>query len=259
MSSGERGPEGRGSAGRGAVAPVCGRYARAALVLVALSFGGCVSQPRSAAATAAALQSEYQHAIEEAAVRRPEWSIPLWWFGDLPLAMVSTFTDDPALDTLTQPNWVAATAEVRRRCEGAADPVLFLEQLLGLPPQPAPDAGKQWHVYTFEISQDDMFRPCPGGVDESVPDHPRCVAGTALDPHLDQKTARFLLQQFWYSHRAAIVNGGAVDLGYPWTGMGWTYDWNPQSSNHIGVSEFVVRPGASPAQVRDETPAEFCH
>ncbi len=222
-----------------------------------LLLGACTTRPRSVATTAE-LQRQYQHAISEAAVRHPDWNIPLWSFGDARLVSVSTFTDDPALDTVTQHNWVAATAEVRSRCAGASDPVLFLEELLGLPPQLTASEGKRWHVYTFQIPQNAMFRPCPGGVDGSVPDKPRCLAGSSLNPHLDQATSRFLLQQFWYAHRAAILGGGNLEFGYPWTGMGWTYDWNPRSTNHIGVSEFVIKPGASPTNARDETPAQFC-
>jgi hypothetical protein len=214
--------------------------------------------PPPAAPELEELQRQYQQAIGEAAVRHPDWNIPLWSFGDAPVAVVSTLTDDPALDTVTQHNWVAATAEVRPRCQGQANAVLFLEKLLGLPPEAAPNGGRRWHVYTFEVSQDVLFRPCPGGVDLSSPAHPRCIAGTSLDSNLDEETARFLLHQFWYSHRAAIPMGGVVEFGYPWTGMGWTYNWDAQSTSHIGVSEFVVKPGASVSHVRDESPAEFC-
>jgi hypothetical protein len=236
------------------------RYLTAcSMACVALSLDACATQLPTAAATSAELQSEYQRAIGAAAVRHPDWNIPLWSFGDARVVVVSTLTDDPALDTVTQHNWVAATAEVRPRCQGQADALLFLEKLLGLPPEGAPNGGKRWHVYTFEVSQDALFRPCPGGVDRSSPRLPRCIAGTALDSTLDEETARFLLHQFWYSHRAAIPSGDGVEFGYPWTAMGWTYNWDPQSTSHIGVSEFVVRPGASVSHLRDESPAEFCN
>lgn len=220
-----------------------------------LSLGACAVEHAPAEMTE--LQKQYQRGIRDAAVRHPDWNIPLWSFGDAPTVLVSTFTDDPALDTVTQVNWVAPTAQVRPLCQGQANPILFLEELLGLPPA-EPGLGKRWHVYTFEISQDAMFRPCPGGVDSSVAGAPRCIAGSAVDPHLDGATAQFLLQQFWFSHRTPTLSGGAADFGFPWTGMGWTYDWNPRSRNHIGVSEFVVRQGAVPLNTRDVTPAEFC-
>ena len=224
----------------------------------ALSLGACAAQQHPEPTKAEELQKQYQRAIQEAAVRHPDWNIPLWSFGDARSVLVSTFTEDPALDTVTQHNWVAPTAQVRPMCQGKADTVLFLEELLGLPPQDTPDRGKRWHVYTFEVSQDAIFRPCPGGVDLSVPTEPRCVAGSALDRNLDPDTAQFLLKQFWFSHRTATSSGGVLDFGYPWTGMGWTYNWDPQSKNHIGVSEFVVQKGAVASNVRDASPAQFC-
>jgi hypothetical protein len=223
-----------------------------------LALGACAFQPHPEAASSEELQRQYQRAIEQAAVRHPDWNIPLWSFGDASVVLVSTFTDDPALDTVTQYNWVAPTAQVRSLCHGKSNPVLFLEELLGLPPQLIPDPGKRWHVYTFEVSQKAIFRPCPGGMDRSVPNHPRCNAGTSLDPNLDQETVRFLLQQLWYSHRTAILSGGALEFGYPWTGMGWTYNWDPHSRSHIGVSEFVVQTGAAASNVSDESPTQFC-
>jgi hypothetical protein len=227
---------------------------------IALSLGACANEPRSQAeaATTVQLQQRYQLAIADAAVRHPDWSIPLWSLGDARVVRVSTFTDDPALDTVTQHTWVAATAEVRARCAGKSNPVLFLEQLLGLPPQAAAAAGRHWHVYTVELAQDLLFRPCPGGVDSSDLRRPRCLAGTSLDPGMKPDVAQFLLQQFWYSHRTPIPDGGAFEFGFPWTGMGWTYDWNPNSKSHIGVSEFVVQEGSSVSLLSDESPETFC-
>jgi len=227
-------------------------------VFASLSLGACSMQPHAEAPQSEVLQKQYQRAIEEAAVRHSDWNIPLWSFGDASVVSVSTFTDDPALDTVTQYNWVAPTAQVRSLCHGKSNSVIFLEELLGLPPQITPNPGRRWHMYTFEVSQQVIFRPCPGGMDGSVPNHPRCNAGTSLDPSLDPELARFLLQQFWYSHRTAVSSGGTLEFGFPWTGMGWTYNWDPQSKSHIGVSEFVVRIGASVSKVTDESPAQFC-
>jgi hypothetical protein len=228
------------------------------MVCACLSLGACAIQAHPEGAKLEKLQKQYQRAIEEAAVRHTDWNMPLWSFGDASVVLVSTFTDDPALDTVTQYNWVAPAAQVRSLCHGKTNSVLFLEELLGLPPQVTPNPGKSWHVYTFEVSQGAIFRPCPGGVDPSVPNQPRCNAGTSLDPKLDEETARFLLQQFWYSHRTAISDGETLEFGFPWTGMGWTYNWDPKSRSHIGVSEFVVQMGASTSNVSDESPAQFC-
>ncbi|MEZ4436423.1 MAG: hypothetical protein R3F65_28825 [bacterium] len=32
--------------------------------------------------------------------------------------------------------------------------------------------------------------------------------------------------------------------GYPWTRLGYTYDWDPAAGSVVGLSEFVIRPGS---------------
>jgi len=45
----------------------------------------------------------------------------------------------------------------------------------------------------------------------------------------------------WFTDLTAASYG---DNGYPWTRLGYTYDWgNPKSE--AGLSEFVIRPGAT--------------
>jgi hypothetical protein len=171
---------------------------------------------------------------------------------------VSTFTEDAELDVRSSYVWVAATQEIRQSCRGARDPVLRLQQILGLPPQRDPKPGNRWHFFVFEIDSRDLFRPCPGGVDVHTPGKPKCLLGSDLDPQLDPELTKFLLQQWWLSHRATIEYGRDPELGYPWTGMGWTYDWNPASKTHRGVSEFVVRKTAAIDHARTVSPESFC-
>lgn len=33
-----------------------------------------------------------------------------------------------------------------------------------------------------------------------------------------------------------------LDKSYPWTRMGYTYDWYDMSDNYVGVTEFIVKP-----------------
>jgi hypothetical protein len=149
---------------------------------------------------------------------------------------------------------------LRQRCKSKRDTVLALEQILGLPPLKNPKPGHEWRVYVFDIEARDLFRPCPGGLDPSAPaDKPRCQLGSDIDPTLEPEFTTFLLQQWWSAHRATVEPGNDPELGYPWTGMGWTYDWNPASKTHVGVSEFVVRKHATVSNVRATTPTEFCN
>lgn len=223
------------------------------LVASALASSGCAESP----------QHVYENSIKEAAARGPGWDVPLT---PLPTGRltVSTFTDDMALDTEMIYTWVAPATELRQLCNAKReaakrDTVLALEQILGLPPLKNPKPGHEWRVYVFDIEARDLFRPCPGGLDPSAPaDRPRCRLSSNIDPKLDPEFTTFLLQQWWSAHRATIEPGNDPELGYPWTGMGWTYDWDPASKTHIGVSEFVVKKHAAVGNLHVRTPVEFC-
>lgn len=185
--------------------------------------------------------------------------MPLWPLPEGSLS-VSTFQEEATLDTETIYTWVAPTEEVRQKCRGKTDSVLALQQLLGLPPQRTPKPGNRWRIFVFDIDSRDLFRPCPGGIDPTAPkERPRCLLGSDLDPHLDPEFTEFLLRQWWSAHRATVEHGRDPELGYPWTGMGWTYDWDPASKTHVGVSEFVVKKNSVVRNLQVTTPAEFCH
>ena len=49
------------------------------------------------------------------------------------------------------------------------------------------------------------------------------------------------------------------DWGFPYTRLGYTYDWAPETQpNHYGASEFVVPASAAVTVVNRLTPAEYC-
>ncbi len=224
--------------------------------LALLLLSGCAVQPVSP--SEAGEQRLYEQSIKDASVRGPGWDTPLWPLTEASLS-VSTFQEDATLDTRTIYTWVAPTHEVWERCRGKPDSVLALQQLLGLPPQRNPKPGNRWRIFVFEIDSRDLFRPCPGGMDPTAPTlSPRCRLGSDLDPRLDPEFTEFLLQQWWSAHRATVEHGRDPELGYPWTAMGWTYDWDPASKTHVGVSEFVVKKNSVVRNVRVVSPADFC-
>jgi len=74
-----------------------------------------------------------------------------------------------------------------------------------------------------------MFRPSPDlEIDDTVAslDFP---VGTPQE-HID-----------WFDNLKATSYG---DDGYPWTRLGYTYDWYPDMTD-IGLSEFVIRKGTT--------------
>ncbi len=204
-----------------------------------------------------ALAAIYERSIRAAAVRDPSFAVDLRTIGPAQHSVaVGTFTERDAPPSPTQrPIWVSPPDQLRTLCRGKPDAVLAIQEALGLPPQAAPSRPeRQWHVFTFTVSRDALFRPCPGGTNVAAS---RC--GDMVADAIDEPTARFLLDQLWSSDRVGFRGAnGAPDWGYPFTGMGWTYNWDPYAPSPVGVSEFVVRKGSVLSDITASTPTEFC-
>ena len=127
---------------------------------------------------------------------------------------------------LKQEVWTTLVPQVREFCSGleVRDLDLRLEQLLGLPP----GNGKTVFVEMW-VKPDDLFRPCP---DSEIDDN-HCdlsfPAGTDAE------------HMAWFDRLRATLYDG--NNGYPWTRLGYTYDWG-SSSGEVGPSEYVIRKGA---------------
>ncbi|MFZ5427874.1 MAG: hypothetical protein ACOZEN_12945 [Thermodesulfobacteriota bacterium] len=139
-------------------------------------------------------------------------------------------------------------------------PGLAASQYLGLPPRNANDA-----VVSLWVAPSDMLRPAiDPRIDtheletsffvtlQTVPLTPAPVLpgnpGCAGCPPAASYAAWFLGRQ------ASIFRLDAGYTPYPWTGLGYTYDWTPGAPDVVGGSEFIVRAG-SPVVFQDMTPA----
>lgn len=215
----------------------------------------------------ASLEAVYERSIRSAAVRDPGFAVELRTIGPKQSRVtVGTFTKAGLPTSPTQyPIWVSLPDQLRALCRGKPDAVLGIEQVLGMPPVAnPPPPQQQWQIFTFTLPRSALFRPCPGGTDIAAP---RCkntlakAAGARVHSNdsLDPTTTRFLLDQIWSSDRVHFTQpDGTPDWGYPFTGMGWTYNWDPHAGSPVGVSEFVVRPGSRLSAITATTPAQFC-
>ncbi len=140
--------------------------------------------------------------------------------------------------------WVTVVPHLRDFCRALKDEtelVTRLEQRLGLPPA----SNKTEFV---EIRLPDpaaaMFRPC---ADPRI-DTTTCPLGPPADdsPHRD-----WFLGQYFASYAMAHPSR------YPWTSLGYTFDWGDPASEH-GESEFVIRPGAKIDVVSITSTADYC-
>ena len=144
---------------------------------------------------------------------------------------------------LSREIWVTAAPQVQQFCKNVRPQYLDLrlEQLLGLPP----DNGKT-HFVEMWVNPEDIFRPCP---DPEISDQV-C--------ELNFPTSSFLTIAEAHKKWIRDLQGNSYgDDGYPWTQLGYTYDWgNPDSD--IGVSEFVVRQGATVYIHAVKKTADYC-
>jgi hypothetical protein len=128
--------------------------------------------------------------------------------------------------------WVTPAPDLQDACRatGLTGDALArrLEQLLGLPA----NNGKTRVVELF-VAPEDMFRAC---IDAEIDDD---ACDVVAPPDVSE------------AHRAWIEalrarSYPADGAGYPWSQLGYTYDWGRWESvaSHFGLSEYVVRAGA---------------
>ena len=236
------------------------------VVAFALVLSGLATQPLLALARVFVIApiAIYDRSILEAAVKHPEDRQPLQTIDSAKttVRVVNYSLDIPALVERKKYVWVALSEQLQGACHGSYDPVLKLQQILGLPPDPASRAV----VTELDVPREALFRPCPGGgelTDSS------CGPGFAdFKGKTDAERAdwmEFLARQMWTSYRSGFRPAAgspgypSKDSGYPFTGMGWSYNWGSFLSSHVGVSEFVLM-REQPITVvgASKEPAAFC-
>ena len=199
---------------------------RLCLVLLLLSSQACAAR--------SAPDGAYQAAIRDAAVFNASRVYPLRAVPPGASTVdVVTWTAYP--DSYRQPTvtlgfgdvWVTLEPEVRERCRtfDAAMRAERLHQLLGLPNSP-----ESRMFVSLRVNVADMFRPC---ADADV-----FTTSCAAQPATAASTEH-LAWMARQSFTAAQVPGG-----YPWTRLGYTYDWSPNARQRYGASEYVVRRNA---------------
>lgn len=122
--------------------------------------------------------------------------------------------------------WVTVADEVLAKgAQGSGDDfILRMEQLIGLPPQKG-----YTHFTLMWVSPEDLFRPA---MDPSITTDQAALSfpeGTE-DSYKDWFAGQ---QRYSYS-----------PYRYPWTGLGYTYDWADNGTDY-GFSEYVIRPGST--------------
>jgi hypothetical protein len=260
----------------------------AALLLLAV---GCASAPRGAASRSTTTDLEslwklYEQAVEAAKYPQPAhistalvpiltFTPGLVWDQNHQKVLMSTWTkaqyytgQPPYDDTLPVPVWLTAVPFLHLFCHQSGlqgDALrLRLAERLGLPPDASYDAFVQMWIdpHTF-------FRPCPdpeitdrecqvnltsGPVDTSA----SCPWSAALENQLSGAFVSVSEShlQWMCSNWTSSYPPSEPRKSYPWTALGYTYDWGGQDFH--GESEFVV-PANTQVVVQSVTPTDaYC-
>jgi len=136
------------------------------------------------------------------------------------------YLDSAFFNTGGYPIWITTAPELKNRMNQTkvTDMNLRLKELLGLPPN-----SVYSYFVEFWVKPEDLFRPCP---DKEITDNRcnLCFPENSDSTHIN-----------W-------INTNRIDRyypcnlynKYPWTQLGYTYDWNPKNRSHVGLSEFVI-------------------
>lgn len=120
---------------------------------------------------------------------------------------------------------------------GVEDWLLRLHQLLGLPAQ-----GDHTHITAMWVSPDDIIRPA------YVTD-----ITAQMDNEFDEDNMPDEQYIEWFDGNIIY---SYFDSAYPWTRLGYTYDW-ADNGREYGMSEFIVEQGAAVEVEYTKTVDEF--
>lgn len=226
------------------------RPAPLALILAALVVSGCSGTDRLLdEVSSASLDARYAAAIADAAVFEPGEVVPLPVITDDSMTVVSWIPEPyrssyPVGQTVgfDWNVWVTAVPQLQERCRTAPydSSVVYrsVQQYLGLPL-----AEGARFIATFRVATSDLFRAC---ADPSM-------TSTSCGETFPDGTSE--------AHRAWIATQSLTAYqrpgGFPWTRLGYTYDWSTTATD-VGAFEYVVKPNGTIRVIAADTPEAYC-
>ena len=192
----------------------------------------------------------YQHAIEEAMSPAPSKidnnliaitknNKDLIWktFWDKDYLLVVAWKEDSSYYKINSDSgfynngshklWVSTAPQLLNKMKepGSIDTTLRLQQLIGLPP-----TANYKYFIEFWVRPKDLFRPCP---DAEITD---TYCGLCFPKDTDSSYKSWINEM-----RLSSYYNCELYQKYPWTQLGYTYDWNPNLDSPVGLSEFIIK------------------
>ena len=125
--------------------------------------------------------------------------------------------------------WVTPSPDLKERMLNETPSQLRLQQLLGLPP------NVQYNYFIeMWVKPEDLFRPCP---DMEITD-------TKCELDFPANTPASHIQ--WINEtKTERYSSANLYEKYPYSALGYTYDWSFPNGKTVGLSEYVIDKGVS--------------
>lgn len=161
-------------------------------------------------------------------------------------------------------SWVTAVPELKSFL-GTAPTLLRVAQALGLPPPTTAQTLDNTCVIELFVAPANLFRPSPDPeisdaeaemafpsdgfrkFDDTVLVYSEMPCNTSRCPSCTSsgKCGMTSYKNWFDNRREYVYSKTAANDPYPWTALGYTYDWGNPEAPHFGVSEFVINAGAN--------------
>ena len=243
---------------KGFVTPVCAlinnthRFFLVTSCVIALT--SCQTEMAVQSKSTMSDAQKYSAALADAAIATPEKVLPLRALPESGDVKVVSWVSESRLPCNGQSTchyqsgnyviWVTLQGEVQQKCQQwklTQQPLRErLESLLGLP-HGSPAQYQKTHFVEMTVNTKNISRPCLGVSAESGA--PVCALVPSASVTDEQKL--FVMQQM----ASVYVDKNPTGPGYPFTRLGYTYDWQLPvgQGNHYGASEFLL---AANSQIR---------
>lgn len=151
--------------------------------------------------------------------------------------------------------WISVEPELQAICRKypREQVVERLHYLLGLKPAIEADRSARFVRFTVKDQQptgptgQGVFRPC------ADPDPKAAQCGNQIKGTADY--VNWFANQQVFSYQ---VNGEMKRTGYPWTRLGYTYNWDPAATDIRGVQEYIVPDKTVVTVTEIVKPEDYC-
>lgn len=142
----------------------------------------------------------------------------------------------PVGDSITNvwgESWVFIPQQMKARIgkdlQTTSDTTMRICQLLGLPPA---NERSNTHIAEMWVNPERLYRPA------GDPRVATRTAGAVLSNNVSETYNTWFNNYILFAYYRTL--SGSADFHYPWTRLGYTYDWAPDSPE-VGLSEYVLQ------------------